>query len=163
MSNTTIKTVFSTALETVQKHSHGTVTDGMRIVADSGRIAAEQAAERAKLAAKQAAEWAVANPKQAAVLSTSAAVFAAPMLAAMPVLAAFGFTASGVTGGSIAAAAQGANVVAGGLFATLQSAAAGGYGVATVAGSVQGLAGAAAAAAGYSTYHETLGADGDAK
>lgn len=42
-------------------------------------------------------------------------------------------------------------MVAGGLFATLQSAAAGGYGVAAVAGSAQGLAGAAAAAVGYST------------
>ena len=53
-----------------------------------------------------------------------------------------------ITTGSIAAGAQGASTVAGGLFATLQSAGMGGYGVAAVAGVAQGVGGAVAAAGG---------------
>jgi hypothetical protein len=50
--------------------------------------------------------------------------------------------------GSIAAGVQGANVVAGGIFATLQSAAMGGYGLAAVAGAAQAVGGVTAVAGG---------------
>ncbi|KAM0562152.1 hypothetical protein ACHAPJ_002597 [Fusarium lateritium] len=77
------------------------------------------------------------------------AMAAAPALVASPALAAAGFGANGIVGGTVAAGAQSAigNVVAPGVFATLQSAGAGGYGVAIVNGVVQG-AGVIATAAG---------------
>ncbi|KAI0446877.1 hypothetical protein F4803DRAFT_546729 [Xylaria telfairii] len=98
-----------------------------------------------------ATEWAATNPKQAAVAGVGAACVVAPMLVVAPVLSLVGFGANGIVGGSIAAGIQSGigNVVAPSLFATLQSAAAGGYGVATVAATVQGLgvtAGSACAA-----------------
>lgn len=51
--------------------------------------------------------------------------------------------------GSLAAGAQTANVVAGGVYAIAQSAAMGGYGVAVVSGVVQGAGVAMAATAGF--------------
>ncbi|KAF1996227.1 hypothetical protein P154DRAFT_580154 [Amniculicola lignicola CBS 123094] len=61
----------------------------------------------------------------------------APVITA-PLLGLVGFTGVGVAAGSLAAGIQSGlgNVVAGGVFATLQSAAMGGYGAATVAGAV---------------------------
>lgn len=57
--------------------------------------------------------------------------------------------------GTLAAGAQAGvgNIAAGGIFATIQSAAMGGYGVAAVAGAVQGLgAGVVAVAGGVSAW-----------
>ncbi|KAI1659172.1 hypothetical protein F4813DRAFT_354080 [Daldinia decipiens] len=81
--------------------------------------------------------WIRQNPKKTAAYATAGIAIAAPMAIAGPVLGAFGFGASGIAAGSIAAGAQTANVAAGSLFAILQSAAMGGYGVATVGGVVQ--------------------------
>ncbi|KAK4188261.1 hypothetical protein QBC35DRAFT_496690 [Podospora australis] len=86
------------------------------------------------------------GPSPAAVVAiVGITAVAAPVLVFTPVLAAFGFGASGIVGGSIAAAAQSAmgSVAAGSLFATLQSAAMGGAGATIVAGATQ-VAGAAA-------------------
>ncbi|KAF5027250.1 hypothetical protein F66182_666 [Fusarium sp. NRRL 66182] len=106
---------------------------------------------RAKGAASKAlnstVEYVKENPAAAAAIGVGTVVVAAPVIVAAPALAAGGFGANGIVGGSIAAGAQSAigNVVAPGAFATLQSAAAGGYGVATVHGVVQGVGGAAIA------------------
>ena len=77
------------------------------------------------------------------------AVVAAPAIVTGPLLAFAGFTPLGPAAGSLAAMIQGGlgNLVAGSAFATLQSAAMGGYGAAVVAGAAQG-AGAVVAAAG---------------
>ncbi|QBZ55905.1 hypothetical protein PoMZ_00811 [Pyricularia oryzae] len=72
----------------------------------------------------------------------------APALIALPALSLIGFGASGPIAGSIAAAVQSGigSVVAPSLFATLQSAAMGGYGVAAVFGTVQAAGGVITAA-----------------
>ncbi|KAJ4268698.1 hypothetical protein NW762_002765 [Fusarium torreyae] len=100
-------------------------------------------------AANSTFEYAKANPGSAAAMGAGLAVVAAPAFVASPALAAAGFGANGIVGGSVAAGAQSVigNVVAPGVFATLQSAGAGGYGVAVVHGIVQG-AGVIATAAG---------------
>ncbi|KAI0402761.1 hypothetical protein F4802DRAFT_574307 [Xylaria palmicola] len=90
---------------------------------------------------KNATEWAGANPRTAVAVGAGVVLVAAPMLIAAPLLGAFGFGANGIVVGSMAAGAQSGigSVVAPSLFATLQSAGAGGYGVAAVAGAFQGL------------------------
>ncbi|KAL2828670.1 hypothetical protein BDW59DRAFT_159469 [Aspergillus cavernicola] len=95
-----------------------------------------------KLAAKQAAEWSTENP----VLAASAVgVLVAPALT-VPALSAIGFGTLGVQAGlwSIAASMQSTigNPVVGGVFATMQSAGAGGAGLAVVNGVVQAGVGA---------------------
>ncbi|KAI3399676.1 hypothetical protein diail_6025 [Diaporthe ilicicola] len=105
----------------------------------------KQLAEEAPDAASQAAGWVAANPGTAACVGVGAAavpLIVAPMAAAAPALGAAGFGSAGIVGGSAAAGSMGSGVAAGSAFATLQSAAMGGYGVAAVAGAVQG-AGAA--------------------
>ncbi|OCK92363.1 uncharacterized protein K441DRAFT_678911 [Cenococcum geophilum 1.58] len=76
-------------------------------------------------------------------------VLVAPTVVSAPVLLATGFSSSGVGAGTIAAGAQGSigNVAAGSVFATLQSAGAGGAGLAAVNGVAQ-VGGCAMAAAG---------------
>ncbi|KAI1471123.1 uncharacterized protein F4812DRAFT_167008 [Daldinia caldariorum] len=83
--------------------------------------------------------WIQENPGRAAVCAAGGVAVAAPALVAGPALAVAGFGANGIVGGSIAAGVQSGigNVVAGGLFATLQSAAMAGYGAAAVNGVVQ--------------------------
>ncbi|KAI0853839.1 hypothetical protein F5Y00DRAFT_61303 [Daldinia vernicosa] len=81
--------------------------------------------------------WIQQNPKQTAAYATAGIAVAAPMAIAAPILGVFGFGASGIAAGSVAAGAQTANVAAGSLFAILQSAGMGGYGVAAVGGAVQ--------------------------
>jgi len=100
----------------------------------------------------QAASWIAANPGTAVgcgVAGVGVVMIATPGLVAAPVLGAAGFGAKGIVAGSTAAAIQSGmgSVVAPGLFATLQSAAAGGYGAAAVAGGVQ-AAGALVSSAG---------------
>ncbi|KAK7428483.1 hypothetical protein QQZ08_004921 [Neonectria magnoliae] len=108
----------------------------------------------------KAKDWASAHPIQAAALGTNALIIAAPALIASPALAVAGFGANGVAGGSIAAGVQSGigSVSAGGLFATLQSAGAGGYGVAAVNGAIRGGA-AGMGCLGAQIYEKTRKAD----
>ncbi|KAF4465417.1 Interferon-induced 6-16 [Fusarium albosuccineum] len=100
-------------------------------------------------------QFAKDRPVSAACISVGALAIAAPALAAAPVLAAFGFKTSGIASSSIAAGAQKGigSVIAPSVFSTLQSAGAGGYGVAPVYGAVQG-AGAALGVGGLSGFFE---------
>ncbi|KAF2146777.1 uncharacterized protein K452DRAFT_193951, partial [Aplosporella prunicola CBS 121167] len=83
--------------------------------------------------------WIREHPLQATCYAVGGGMMLFPLAAATPVLGAVGFGAAGPVAGSLASAAQSiwAPVASGGLFATLQSAAMGGYGAAIVAGTVQ--------------------------
>ncbi|EKD20066.1 uncharacterized protein L3040_002256 [Drepanopeziza brunnea f. sp. 'multigermtubi'] len=78
------------------------------------------------------------NPGAAAAIAASGLTFVAPFLVTGPLLWVFGWGGTGIRAGSAAAAIQASagNVVAGTTFATLQSAAMGGYGAAAVNGVV---------------------------
>ncbi|KAL2693807.1 hypothetical protein Neosp_000373 [[Neocosmospora] mangrovei] len=93
-------------------------------------------------AAGKAAQHAKDNPKAAVAVGAGLVVCAVPALVAAPALGLAGFGANGIVGGSLAAGAQSSigSVVAPSLFATLQSAGAGGYGLSAVYGAVQGAA-----------------------
>ncbi|KAJ4198174.1 hypothetical protein NW755_000862 [Fusarium falciforme] len=93
-------------------------------------------------AAGKAAQHAKDNPKAAVAVGAGFLVCAVPALVAAPALGLAGFGANGIVGGSLAAGAQSGigSVVAPSLFATLQSAGAGGYGLSAVYGAVQGAA-----------------------
>ncbi|TLD26612.1 hypothetical protein PspLS_04369 [Pyricularia sp. CBS 133598] len=84
-----------------------------------------------------------------AIGAVGTAMVAAPGLFVLPVLASIGFGGSGPIAGGIAASVQSGmgNVLAPSLFATLQSAAMGGYGVTAVLGTVQAAGGLFAVAA----------------
>lgn len=113
--------------------------------------ATENGQEPAQGVASQATDWVSANPGTAACLAGAGigvTLIAAPMAIALPVLGAVGFGSGGIVGGSVAAGAMGSGVAAGSAFATLQSAAMGGYGVAAVMGAVQGTGVAVAGASG---------------
>ncbi|KAI0103218.1 hypothetical protein GGR51DRAFT_561902 [Nemania sp. FL0031] len=99
---------------------------------------------------KKATNWAAENPGKAAALGTGAVLVAAPMMVAAPVLGVAGFGANGIVAGSVAAGVQSSigNVIAPSVFAALQSAATGGYGVAAVSTAVQGIGGVVASSAG---------------
>ncbi|KAH7170307.1 hypothetical protein EDB81DRAFT_160452 [Dactylonectria macrodidyma] len=100
---------------------------------------------------EQAVNWTRRNPVQAAALGGTLVVAAAPALVVTPALGAAGFGAHGVVGGSLATAWQSSigSVIAPSAFSILQSAGAGGAGMATVCSAVQGSAvGAAGAALG---------------
>ncbi|KIL84250.1 hypothetical protein FAVG1_12487 [Fusarium avenaceum] len=101
------------------------------------------------------------NTGSATAIVVGVAVVAVPALVAGPLLGALGFGAAGVTAGSAAAGIQSGigSVVAPGLFATLQSAGAGGYGLAAVHTVVQ-AAGALVAAAGVAI-NQVQGGDED--
>ncbi|KAK8016061.1 hypothetical protein PG993_014250 [Apiospora rasikravindrae] len=91
----------------------------------------------------------IAKPATAVACGTAGIcllVATAPAIVAAPGLAALGFGSNGVVLGSAAASVQSGigSVVAPGLFATFQSAGAGGYGVASVYGAVQIASGAVA-------------------
>ncbi|KAI6374808.1 hypothetical protein MCOR25_003071 [Pyricularia grisea] len=88
-----------------------------------------------------------ANVAAATIGVLGVTVVAVPSLVALPVLGLGGFGALGPIAGSIAAGAQSAmgSVVAPSLFATLQSAAMGGYGAAAVLGTFQAVGGITAA------------------
>ncbi|KAI1328027.1 hypothetical protein F5Y16DRAFT_369867 [Xylariaceae sp. FL0255] len=106
----------------------------------------------------KAKEWAMANPRQATAIGAGTALVVAPMAVAAPVLGLVGFGSLGPVAGSAAVAAQSGmgSVVAPSLFATLQSAAMGGYGVAAVAGTVQGAGGLIASSAGASAIYQKI-------
>ncbi|KAF5003345.1 hypothetical protein FDECE_10093, partial [Fusarium decemcellulare] len=106
-------------------------------------------------AALAARQFAKDRPVSTACVGIGALAIAAPALAAGPALAMFGFKTSGIASSSIAAGAQKGigSVIAPSVFSTLQSAGAGGYGVASVYGAVQG-AGAALGIGGLSGFFE---------
>ncbi|RDW83501.1 hypothetical protein BP5796_04992 [Coleophoma crateriformis] len=86
--------------------------------------------------------WITTNPRQTALLISSGILNVTPATLTSPLLATMGFGASGPIAGSVAASLQSmvGNVGAHSTFAYLQSAAMGGYGVATVNGIVQACA-----------------------
>ncbi|WVF65629.1 hypothetical protein IAT40_000360 [Kwoniella sp. CBS 6097] len=88
-------------------------------------------------------KYVLENPKQTAFYVAKGVLFVAPALLTGPALGALGFTAVGPAAGSLATSAQSAiaPVAARGIFATLQSAAMGGYGASVVGGTVQCLVG----------------------
>ncbi|KAL4779092.1 hypothetical protein BJX76DRAFT_365516 [Aspergillus varians] len=130
--------ILSNGTEVAQK----AFTKGTQIAATYGKPALEGSAG----ALAQAAKWTANNP----LLVVSGAVFIVPTIVVAPTLSCLGFGAAGVQASSIAAGAQTANVAVGSLFATLQSAGAGGAGLAAVNGVVQtSAAGVGIAKAGW--------------
>ncbi|OCL13486.1 hypothetical protein AOQ84DRAFT_310495, partial [Glonium stellatum] len=93
-------------------------------------------------------DWVVAHPYQTAFHVTSGVLLIAPGLLSEPLLGLLGWTSAGPRAASVAAGIQSAfgTGAAGGAFATLQSAAMGGYGVPAVAWAVRGVTGAFQAA-----------------
>ncbi|RYC61821.1 hypothetical protein CHU98_g4385 [Xylaria longipes] len=135
MSNRAVmKEIMSTTATATAPQSKAAASACMRLVADNGG---------------KATQWAVANPGTTAAVGAGAVLLAAPMAAAALVLGAAGFGANGIVAGSVAAGAQSSigSVVAPSFFATLQSAGAGGYGIAAVSTVVQSL-GAVVASSG---------------
>ncbi|KAH8737978.1 hypothetical protein BGZ61DRAFT_526017 [Ilyonectria robusta] len=106
-------------------------------------------------------QWASDHPIQATALGAGAAVLVSPAIVASPALGLLGFGANGIVGGSLAAGAQSGigSVVAPSIFATLQSAGAGGYGVAAVHGVVQGAAAGGLGATGIRGWFKRRGAN----
>jgi hypothetical protein len=92
--------------------------------------------------------WIAEHPGQTTFFVVAGTVMVAPSLISVPVLWSLGFTAEGVAAGSAAAAVQAmiGPVASGSIFALLQSAAAGGAGMAVVNGMVAGTAGVGIAA-----------------
>ncbi|KAL4741698.1 hypothetical protein BDV11DRAFT_182193 [Aspergillus similis] len=109
--------------------------EGTKIAVTYGQPVVESSAGLAALAA----EWAAKNPGPAASTAAGFAVIAAPELVVVPLLSVLGFGPSGVQACSLAASAQSVigNVAAGSTFATLQSAGAGGAGLAVLGGIAQ--------------------------
>ncbi|RFU78684.1 hypothetical protein TARUN_3531 [Trichoderma arundinaceum] len=104
----------------------------------------------AQAVAEQAATIAQQNPAAVSVASVGFLMLAAPAVITTPIMAVagmLGFTSGGIAASSIAAGAQAGmgNVVAGSAFATVQSAAAGGYGLGVLTGLVQAAGGTIAA------------------
>ncbi|KAH8707529.1 hypothetical protein GQ44DRAFT_830966 [Phaeosphaeriaceae sp. PMI808] len=92
---------------------------------------------------EEVAQWIVEHPGQTTFIIIAGAVFFAPFLITVPVLSSLGFATNGVAAGSAAAAIQSmiGPVKAGSIFSLLQSAAAGGSGLAVVNGIVSTSAG----------------------
>ncbi|KAF1357254.1 hypothetical protein EJ07DRAFT_129939 [Lizonia empirigonia] len=99
-------------------------------------------------ATKVVLAYIAAHPYQTAFQVVNGVIICTPAAAMVPVLAALGFGAGGPIAGSTAAAVMSyfSYVPAGGVYATLQSAAMGGYGASAVTGLAQ--AGAALSAVG---------------
>ncbi|KAL8906563.1 MAG: hypothetical protein Q9207_001947 [Kuettlingeria erythrocarpa] len=133
--------------------------------------------ELAQAAVKYSVETVRENPKTAALTVVAFLPGLAPSLFSGPLLGWFGFRTAGIRGGitstkchpprmcmligfpgSLASAlhAQHAPVVAHGIFATVQSAAAGGYGLPIVQGTVRGAAAAAGAGPLVKTFYDKL-------
>ncbi|KAF4465418.1 Lactose regulatory [Fusarium albosuccineum] len=162
---------FHLASFSAPKPSTRTLTSAPRL--NNSSVMAENFKSYFSGAAQGAANFAKEHPYAAAGMGTGVAICAAPVIVAGPALAFAGFGANGVVGGqlpttsqeaeytnislspgSIAAGAQSSigSVVAPSLFATLQSAGAGGYGVSAVYGAVQGAAALFAAGSGGAAY-----------
>ncbi|KAL9584359.1 MAG: hypothetical protein Q9212_002174 [Teloschistes hypoglaucus] len=96
-----------------------------------GQDEAEQVDDRGL--ARKAADWVRAHPYQVAIQVGTVVVMVTPAAVAAPVLGVFGFGA-GLGGAATAYQASHGPIVAQSIFATLQSAGAGGYGVPIVHG-----------------------------
>ncbi|KAJ5952485.1 uncharacterized protein N7479_010898 [Penicillium vulpinum] len=112
--------------------------EGSKLAVAYGKPAFEKSAQ----VTAQAAEWGMQNPVLATcavVGATGAVVFAAPGIATAPVLSGLGFTTGGIQAGSAAAAAHSwiGTIAAGSPIAVIQSAGAGGGGLAIVNGAAQ--------------------------
>ncbi|KAF8243300.1 hypothetical protein K440DRAFT_664244 [Wilcoxina mikolae CBS 423.85] len=105
-------------------------------------------AEKAQPYAEKAQAFVKNNPRTTAAVTTGVIVAIAPEVVIVPILGPLGFTSGGVAAGSTAAGIQAGigNVAASSTFAFCQSAAAGGYGAATV-GAVGGYGAAVVGAA----------------
>ncbi|KAF9691625.1 hypothetical protein EKO04_010442 [Ascochyta lentis] len=90
-------------------------------------------------ATKIVVDWIAAHPYQTAFQIVNGVIICTPAAATVPVLAALGFGANGPLAGSVASGVMSyfSFVPAGGVFATLQSAAMGGYGASAAAGAAQ--------------------------
>ncbi|KAF2115547.1 hypothetical protein BDV96DRAFT_646540 [Lophiotrema nucula] len=117
------------------------VNTAIAAVKDNTKEISHAVCEWAKLKVCQMWQWYRDNPKEAALILACIVI---PIIVGTcwgPLLGAFGFTATGVVAGSIAAGIQAAlgNVAAGSLFAILTSAAMGGYGVVIVSSIAWGV------------------------
>ncbi|KAF4311333.1 hypothetical protein GTA08_BOTSDO13076 [Botryosphaeria dothidea] len=94
-----------------------------------------QVLTKAQQMAANAVHWIEQHPYKMALCAVNTAVVLVPAIVTAPVLGFLGFTVLGPAAGSIAAILQSflSPIAAGSAFATLQSAAMGGYGVAVVA------------------------------
>ncbi|PWI64363.1 hypothetical protein PCL_10532 [Purpureocillium lilacinum] len=109
-----------------------------------------------------AVKWAVSHPGTAATCGTAGlgmVLAVAPAAVATPALGALGFGTGGIVGGSWAAATHSTigSAVSPSLFATLQSAGAGGYGLAVVYPTIQGIGAAITSFAGAAAARSTFG------
>lgn len=136
---------------------HKTVTKANipGVLAIAAKKSRELATETLPQVTVQGAKWVAANPGTTVAYGAAGVglvLVVAPASVAAPGLAAVGFGADGIIAASSAAAAQSSmgSIVAPSLFATLQSAGAGGYGVATVYPAVQVVGGAITSVAGAS-------------
>ncbi|ORX98939.1 hypothetical protein BCR34DRAFT_606759 [Clohesyomyces aquaticus] len=84
-------------------------------------------------------EWIVAHPYQTAFQVVNGVVFFTPAVATVPIFGALGFWATGPAPGMAASGWMSwlGTVAPGSLYATMQSAAMGGYGASIVAGTTQ--------------------------
>ncbi|KAJ4319178.1 hypothetical protein N0V94_004051 [Neodidymelliopsis sp. IMI 364377] len=84
-------------------------------------------------------DWISAHPYQTAFHVVNGVIMCTPAAATVPFLSAMGFGASGPVAGSAATGIMSyfATVPAGGIVATMQSAAMGGYGASAAAGAAQ--------------------------
>ncbi|KAL4914028.1 hypothetical protein BDW62DRAFT_191261 [Aspergillus aurantiobrunneus] len=123
--------IFSDGIKIAQT----TLNEGAKIAAAYGKPALNNSAGFAT----QAAGWANENRLLAATTVVGGAVALVPGLVVAPALSALGFGAGGVQACSVAAGTHSAigNVAAGSAFATMQSAGAGGAGLAVVNGVAQ--------------------------
>ncbi|KAK0637614.1 hypothetical protein DIS24_g10633 [Lasiodiplodia hormozganensis] len=120
----------------------------------------QQAKTHFKDSATKTWNWAQEHPWQAGFIVLGIVTIVVAPVVAPKVLAAFGFTAVGPAAGTAAAAMQSliSPVAAGSIFAIMQSAAMGGYGLAIVVGSIQT---AAAAGLGVALWKFFRGKGGD--
>ncbi|OAL48238.1 hypothetical protein IQ07DRAFT_589064 [Pyrenochaeta sp. DS3sAY3a] len=93
--------------------------------------------------------WVCQHPYQTALHTVNAALLVTPAAATVPIFNAVGFGAAGPIAGSAASSTMSffGFVPAGGLYATIQSAAMGGYGAGLAAGATQAGAVVSSAAA----------------
>ncbi|KAF2191559.1 hypothetical protein K469DRAFT_656577 [Zopfia rhizophila CBS 207.26] len=82
-----------------------------------------------------ARDWVIAHPYQTALHAVNGVIFCTPAAATVPFFNTLGFTAAGPAAGRSAAAIMSwfGTVPAGGLYATVQSAAMGGFGASSAA------------------------------
>ncbi|KAF2663860.1 hypothetical protein BT63DRAFT_444318 [Microthyrium microscopicum] len=116
------------------------VTAGKALADEQGPRIVETTAKAAEELAKVADEvldWIMENPDVVAIGAAGLIIMIAPGLVSTPLLSLAGFTPLGIAAGSVAAAAQVPVTSSNSMFAILQSAGAGGDGLAIVNGAIQ--------------------------